>query len=164
MAEKKLPVTAATRWLKAARAVYSEHPYDYEERGGTSRSAQQLGVSEHHVIKTLMFVDERGGTFVVLMHGDFQVSARELARQAGVRTMEPCSPALAEKVSGYQVGGISPFAQRKSSPVFAEATVRDLEYLYVNGGRRGFLVGMTPAQLEQLLGPKWVEVKRPRKP
>lgn len=162
MGVKKSPATAATRWLKAARAKYSEHPYDYEEHGGTRRSAQQLGICEHQVIKTLMFEDEQGRTFVVLMHGDFQVSAKELARQAGARSMEPCSPTVAEKFSGYQVGGISPFAQRKKSPVLAETTLRQLDYLYVNGGRRGFLVGMTPVELERLLGPAWVEVKRPR--
>ena len=97
---------------------------------------------------------------VMLMHGDLQVSARELARQAGLRGLEPCSRETAEKASGYQVGGISPFAQRKAWPVYAEASIRELVYLYINGGKRGFLVGMTPATLESLLNPKWVEVKR----
>lgn len=97
---------------------------------------------------------------VMLMHGDLQVSARELARQAGLRSLEPCSREQAEKASGYQVGGISPFAQRKSWPLFAEASIRDLPRLYINGGKRGFLVGMTPATLESLLQPQWVTVKR----
>jgi len=97
---------------------------------------------------------------VMLMHGDLQVSARELARQAGLRGLEPCSPEAAEKASGYQVGGISPFAQRKAWPIYAESSIKALDYLYINGGKRGFLVGMTPSTLEALVKPKWVEVKR----
>lgn len=111
------------------------------------------------MVKTLMFC-EGPRVVVVLMHGDQQVSARELARQAGFRSLEPCSLEQAEKASGYQVGGISPFAQRKSWPVFAEASIRELERLYINGGKRGFLVGMTPATLDALLKPQWVTVKR----
>jgi Cys-tRNA(Pro) deacylase len=155
----KNPVTPAIRWLKAQQADYTEHPYEYEEHGGTAVSARELGVEEHQVVKTLMF-SEGPKVVVMLMHGDCQVSARELARQAGLRSLEPCSREQAEKASGYQVGGISPFAQRKSWPTYAEASIRDLPYLYINGGKRGFLVGMSPATLESLLSPTWVTVKR----
>jgi len=155
----KNPVTSAIRWLKAQKADYSEHPYAYEEHGGTAVSARELGVAEHQVIKTLMFC-EGPKVVVMLMHGDLQVSARELARQAGLRSLEACSREQAEKASGYQVGGISPFAQRKNWPVFAEASIRELDRLYINGGKRGFLVGMTPATLESLIKPQWVTVKR----
>lgn len=116
-------------------------------------------MEEHQVIKTLMF-QEGPQVVVMLMHGDLQVSARELARQAGLRSLEPCSREAAEKASGYQVGGISPFAQRKPWPIYAESSIRQLNYLYINGGKRGFLVGMTPDCLDGLLKPKWVEVKR----
>ncbi len=145
--------------MKSAQADYSEHPYAYEEHGGTAVSARELGVQEHQVIKTLMFC-EGPKVVVMLMHGDLQVSARELARQAGLRSLEPCSREQAEKASGYQVGGISPFAQRKAWPIYAEKSIQHLPYLYINGGKRGFLVGMTPATLESLLKPNWVEVKR----
>lgn len=155
----KNPVTPAIRFLKAAKADYTEHPYAYEEHGGTAVSARELGVDEHQVVKTLMFQEGRE-VLVMLMHGDLQVSARELARQAGLRSLEPCSREAAEKASGYQVGGISPFAQRKRWPIYAESSIRDLPYLYINGGKRGFLVGMTPATLDSLLKPNWVEVKR----
>jgi Cys-tRNA(Pro) deacylase len=116
-------------------------------------------VAEHQVVKTLMFC-EGSQVVVMLMHGDLQVSARELARQAGLRSLEPCSREQAEKASGYQVGGISPFAQRKAWPLYAEATIRELDMLYINGGKRGFLVGMTPDSLDSLLKPRWVTVKR----
>ena len=155
----KNPVTPAVRWLKAQGADYSEHPYAYEEHGGTAVSARELGVEEHQVIKTLMFC-QGPQVVVMLMHGDWQVSARELARQAGLRSLEPCSREQAEKASGYQVGGISPFAQRKNWPIYAESTIRELAYLYINGGKRGFLVGMTPATLESLIRPEWVTVRR----
>lgn len=145
--------------MRSARAEFTEHPYEYEEHGGTAVSARELGVGEHEVIKTLMFC-EGPRVVVMLMHGDLQVSARELARQAGLRSLEPCSREQAEKASGYQVGGISPFAQRKAWPLFAETTIQQLPYLYINGGKRGFLVGMKPAVLESLLKPTWVEVKR----
>lgn len=127
-------------------------------------SSRELGVPEHAVIKTLMFEDESGHTMVVLMHGDCQVSARELARQTGKRSTQPCSLEKAEKASGYKVGGISPFAQRKVSPIFAEATIRELPYLYINGGGRGFLIGLTPQELERVLQPQWVTVARGASP
>lgn len=145
--------------MRSAGAEFSEHLYQYEEHGGTAVSARELGVDEHQVIKTLMFC-EGPKVVVMLMHGDLQVSARELARQAGLRGLEPCSREQAEKASGYQVGGISPFAQRKSWPIYAEKSIQQLPYLYINGGKRGFLVGMNPATLERLLKPGWVEVKR----
>ena len=157
---KKVPVTQATRVLKAAGVEFSDHLYTYEERGGTTVSARELGVEEHSVIKTLIFEDDRKQPLVVLMHGDAQVSARTLARFIGARSAEPCLPEVAEKHSGYKVGGTSPFGLKKKLPIYAEATIRDLPRLYINGGARGYLVGISPDDLEKLLNPSWVTVLR----
>lgn len=158
--KKKAPVTAATRVLRAAGVAFSDHLYAYQERGGTAVSSAELGVEEYCVIKTLIFEDDEKRPMVVLMHGDREVSGRALARLAGVRSAQPCSPAVAEKHTGYKVGGTSPFGLRKSVPIYAEASIQALCTLYINGGARGYLVGMTPQVLEQLLQPTWVEVSR----
>jgi len=151
-------VTAAVRVLRAQGVAYTEHRYRYEDRGGTHVSARELGVDEHIVIKTLVMQDERRQAFFVLMHGDREVSTRNLARQIGVKSVEPCDPATAERHTGYQVGGTSPFGSRKPLPVFAERTILDLRRIYINGGRRGFLVALAPADLARVLSPTLVDV------
>lgn len=158
---KKPPVTAATRALRVARVEWSDHLYEYEEHGGTSVSARELGVDEHAVVKTLVFQDDSKKPLVVLMHGDLQVSGRELARAIGARSAEPCLPEVAEKHSGYRVGGTSPFGLRKPIPIYAQASIRDLPRIYINGGARGYLVGISPLELERVLGVHWVDVARP---
>ena len=130
---------------------FSEHPYAYEEHGGTAVSARALGLDEHHVIKTLIMQDETARPLVVLMHGDRKVSTKNLARQIGCKSISPCTPEVASRHSGYQVGGTSPFATRKSMPVYVERSILDLEKIYVNGGRRGYLVGIAPAWLTLIL-------------
>jgi len=142
----------ATQQLRAAGVVFSEHVYDYVEHGGTAESARQLGWDEHAVIKTLVMQDERAAPLIVLMHGDRQVSTRNLARAIGARSIEPCQPEVAQRHSGYLVGGTSPFGTRKTMPVFVEASVLALEKILINGGRRGYLVGIAPQALVQLLG------------
>lgn len=158
MAKEKFPVTAAIRLLKQAEVEFSSHLYNYEERGGTTVSARELGVDEHQVIKTLVMEDERGRPLIVLMHGDQEVSTKELARSVGVKTISPCNPESALKQTGYQVGGTSPFAPRKSMPVFMEKTIATLPRIYINGGKRGFLVSLTPQSVIDLLKPTMVEV------
>lgn len=158
---KKAPVTPAVRALRAAKVEFSDHLYTYEERGGTSVSSRELGVPEHEVIKTLVFQDEQGKPLIVLMHGDLQVSAKELARVAGLRSLEPCRPEVAEKHTGYRVGGTSPFGLRKAIPVFAQDSVRELEAIYINGGARGYLVRLRVVDLERVLEPRWVSVAQP---
>jgi Cys-tRNA(Pro) deacylase len=150
--------TPATVFLKAQRVAYTEHEYEYVEHGGTEVSAQALGVDEHHVVKTLVMQDEAGRPVLVLMHGDRTVSTKNLARKAGVTRIEPCRPAAAQRHSGYQVGGTSPFGTRKKMPVYLERSVLDLPKIYVNGGRRGFLVGIAPGELTRTLAPTLVEV------
>lgn len=154
----KAPSTPATRLLREKGIAYTEHLYRYEERGGTRVSARELGVDEHAVVKTLVMEDERGAPLVVLMHGDREVSTKALARQLGRRTVEICKPEVANRHSGYQVGGTSPFGTRKQMPVFLERSVLALERIYVNGGSRGFLVGIAPADLAALLAPTLVDV------
>jgi len=144
--------TPATQWLERHGVTYSEHPYDYVEHGGTAVSASALGVSEHAVVKTLVMQDEAQRPLLVLMHGDCRVSTRQLARATGRRQVEPCEPAVAERHTGYKVGGTSPFATRKAMPVYVESSVLALERIYINGGRRGFLVGIDPAVLRDPLG------------
>lgn len=153
MAKKNAHVseTPATQWLRRAGVAFSEHVYDYVEHGGTAESARQLGVDEHAVVKTLVMQDEKGEPFVVLMHGDRQVSTKNLARAIGTKSVAPCTPEAAERASGYQVGGTSPFATRKAMPVYVEATILDLDRICINGGRRGYLVGITPGVLTALL-------------
>ena len=143
--------TPATQLLRRAGVAFTEHPYDYVERGGTRESARQLDVDEHAVIKTLVMQDEKARPLIVLMHGDKQVSTKNLARAIGVKSVEPCSPEAAERASGYQVGGTSPFATRKALPVYMEATILGLERICINGGRRGFLVGIAPRVLVDVL-------------
>jgi Cys-tRNA(Pro) deacylase len=158
MSKEKVPVTAAIRVLRASGAAYTEHPYDYEEKGGTSVSARELGVDEHCVVKTLVMEDDRKKPLIVLMHGDREVSTRELARAIGAKRVAPCPPETAHRHSGYLVGGISPFGTRHPMPVFMEGTILDLPKIYINGGRRGFLVGIRPPDLVRILSPTAVRV------
>ena len=163
MAKKPVHVseTPATQFLRRAGIAFTEHPYDYVERGGTAESARQLGVDEHAVIKTLVMQDQDARPLIVLMHGDRQVSTKNLARQIGVKKVEPCAPDVAQRHSGYQVGGTSPFGFRKAVPVYVEAGVLALSCIYINGGRRGFLVGIVPAVLVDSLGARAVEAVDP---
>ncbi|MBL8362986.1 MAG: aminoacyl-tRNA deacylase [Rubrivivax sp.] len=150
--ERHVSETPATQALKRAGIAYTEHPYDYVEHGGTAESARQLGVPEHQVIKTLVMENERGEPLIVLMHGDRQVSTKNLAREIGAKSVAPCKPEVAQRHSGYLVGGTSPFGLRKPMPVYVEAGVLDLPEIRINGGRRGFLVGLAPSVLVTLLG------------
>ncbi|MFO1268193.1 MAG: aminoacyl-tRNA deacylase [Rubrivivax sp.] len=150
--DKHVSETPATAWLREHGIAFSEHPYEYVERGGTAESARQLGVDEHAVVKTLVMQNERAEPLVVLMHGDRQVSTKSLARAIGVKSVEPCTPEAAQRASGYPVGGTSPFGLRKAMPVYVEASVLELPRIHINGGRRGFLVGVEPAVLREKLG------------
>ncbi len=143
--------TRATQFLRRHGVEFSEHVYDYVEHGGTAESARQLGVPEHEVVKTLVMQDERAQALVVLMHGDRSVSLKNLARAIGCKKVEPCTPDTAQRHSGYQVGGTSPFGLRKAMPVYVEAGVLALPRIYLNGGRRGYLVGIAPGELVRLL-------------
>jgi Cys-tRNA(Pro) deacylase len=156
MAKKPVHVseTPATQWLRGAGVVFSEHVYDYVDHGGTAESSRQLGVPEHEVVKTLVMQDERAQPLVVLMHGDRQVSTKNLAREIGAKSVEPCKPEVAQRHSGYLVGGTSPFGTRKAMPVYVEAGVLELPRILINGGRRGFLVGIEPRVLTETLGAK----------
>jgi Cys-tRNA(Pro) deacylase len=154
----KAPSTPATRLLREQGVAYTEHLYRYEEKGGTRVSSRELGVEEHAVVKTLVMEDEQGAPLVVLMHGDREVSVKALARQIGAREVRICKPEVANRHSGYQVGGTSPFGTRKAMPIYVERSVLDLPRLYVNGGSRGFLLGMAPADLVRVLAPVPVEV------
>ena len=143
--------------LRKHGVVFNEHTYRYEERGGTAVSSRELGVSEHCVIKTLVMEDENKQPLIVLMHGDREVSTKNLARQIGRKTVTPCAPEVAQRHSGYQVGGTSPFGTRKTMPIFMERSIADLERIYINGGRRGLLVSMAPAELIRVLSPVSVD-------
>jgi Cys-tRNA(Pro) deacylase len=149
--------TPATQWLRRQGIAFVEHVYDYVEHGGTAVSAAALGVDEHAVVKTLVMEDESGRPLVVLMHGDRKVSTKNLARQIGRKRIEPCTPEVAQRHSGYQVGGTSPFGTRKPLPVFVERSVLALERFYINGGRRGYLVSISPAVLTAALGAQPVD-------
>ncbi len=149
---KHVSETPATQVLRASGVGFSEHAYDYVEHGGTAESARQLGLAEHSVIKTLVMQDERGNPLIVLMHGDAQVSTKNLARAIGAKSVAPCTLDVAQRHSGYQVGGTSPFGLRKAMPVYVQHTVLALPRIAINGGRRGFLVGLEPVVLTQLLG------------
>lgn len=149
--------TPATQLLKRRAVVYTEHLYDYVDNGGTAESARQLGVDEHHVVKTLVMEDERAQPLVVLMHGDLQVSTKNLARQIGVKKVQNCKPQVAQRHSGYLVGGTSPFGTKKAMPIYVEATVLELPRIYINGGQRGYLVGIDPKSLVTLLGARPVQ-------
>ena len=154
----KVSETPATAFLKKNGVTFTEHPYEYEEHGGTRVSSEKLGVSEHAVVKTLVMEDEAKKPLVVLMHGDRAVSTKNLARQTGRKRIEPCKPDVAERHSGYQVGGTSPFGLRKPMPIFVEKTILDLDRIYINGGRRGFLVGIDPKELVRVVSAQPVEV------
>ena len=158
MSKEKSPVTPAIRLLRENNIAFTGHLYPYEEHGGTAHSAQCLGVDEHSVIKTLIMEDERKQPLIVLMHGDRKVSTRELARRRGVKTVTPCDPAVANKHTGYLVGGTSPFGTRKAMPVYLEASILDLPRIYINGGKRGFLVELAPTEVQRLLQPTLVQV------
>jgi len=144
--------TPATQWLRARGIAFKEHVYEYVEHGGTAESSAQLGVPEHEVVKTLVMQDEQSRPLVVLMHGDRQVSTKNLARAIGVKSVEPCKPEVAQRHSGYQVGGTSPFGFRKDVPVYVQDTVLALPRILINGGRRGYLVELAPAVLTEELG------------
>jgi Cys-tRNA(Pro) deacylase len=149
--------TPATVFLKKHGVAYTVHEYEYVEHGGTSVSSSSLQVPEHEVVKTLVMQDEDAKPLIVLMHGDRKVSTKNLARQAGRKRVEPCKPEVAQRHSGYQVGGTSPFGTRKALPVYLERSILDLPHLYINGGRRGFLVKITPRELMRVLEPQLVD-------
>ncbi|HMO45857.1 MAG TPA: Cys-tRNA(Pro) deacylase [Rubrivivax sp.] len=155
--DRRVSETPATQWLRRHGVAFSEHPYDYVEHGGTAESARQLGVDEHAVVKTLVMQDERAQPLIVLMHGDRQVSTKNLARAIGAKSIEPCSVDAAQRHSGYLVGGTSPFGTRKAMPVVVQASVLALPRIWINGGRRGYLVGLEPAVLSAPLGARAVE-------
>jgi len=143
--------------LKKHQASFTEHEYRYEDKGGTAASSRELGVDEHTVIKTLVMEDENKRPLIVLMHGDREVSTKNLARQIGCKTVTPCNPVVAQKHTGYMVGGTSPFGTRKPLPIFMERSIAELDRLYINGGRRGFLVSMAPSDLMRILAPTLVD-------
>ena len=150
--------TPATSVLKQHGVTYTEHVYDYIEHGGTSVSSSSLGVDEHHVVKTLIFEDDKRQPLCVLMHGDRKVSTKELARQIGAKRVAPCKPEDATRHSGYQVGGCSPFGLRKPMPVFMEESILALDRILINGGKRGFLVGLPPKEVLRVVKPTLVNV------
>ena len=158
MGKEKQAETNATRALRAGKVEFTEHPYTYEEHGGTAVSARELGVEEHAVVKTLVMEDEARRPLLVLMHGDRKVSTKNLARQLSVKAIEPCAPDAAQRHTGYLVGGTSPFGTRKALPVYVERSVLALPRIYINGGRRGFLVGLAPRVLLELLHATPVDV------
>ncbi len=153
---KHISETPATQFLSQQNVSFGRHPYDYIDHGGTAESSRQLGVDEHAVIKTLIMKDEHKKPLVILMHGDRKVSTKNLARQASRKQIEPCTPDEAHRHTGYLVGGTSPFGMRKTLPVYVEASVLDLPLIYINGGRRGFLVSLPPQQLTGLLNAQLV--------
>jgi Cys-tRNA(Pro) deacylase len=152
------PITPAVRVLRAANAAFAPRLYEYVEKGGTTESAKQLGVNEHHVIKTLIMEDEKKQPMIVLMHGDREVSTKNLARHIGVKTVVPCTPDAANRHTKYVVGGTSPFGTRKAMPVYAQLTIEPLQTILINGGKRGFLVEISPHVLNDLLKPSWLEI------
>ena len=154
----KPPVTAAVRVLRDHKVDFTHHPYEYEERGGTEVSARELGVDEHAVVKTLIMEDDAKKPMIVLMHGDREVSTKNLARLLGVKSIAACDPATADRHSGYQVGGTSAFGTRKAMPVYMQRTIAELPYVYINGGKRGYLVGLKPDDVVRVLKPVLVDV------
>lgn len=157
MKSEHAPETPATRFLRQHRVAHSSHLYEYEEHGGTRVSARELNVDEHAVVKTLVMEDENARPLIVLMHGDRKVSTKNLARQIGAKSVAPCRPETAQRHTGYLVGGTSPFGTKKKLPVYIEKTILDLPLVYINGGRRGFLVGVQPHEILRVLAPKEVE-------
>ena len=158
---KHISETPATQMLRRHGVDFGEHPYEYVDHGGTGESARQLGVPEHAVVKTLVMEDERAQPLIVLMHGDCSVSTKNLARQIGCKSVQPCKPEVAQRHSGFMVGGTSPFGTRKRIPVYVEAGVLALERIYINGGRRGYLVSIAPEVLTRLLDARPVECALP---
>jgi Cys-tRNA(Pro) deacylase len=154
---KHVSETPATQFLRRHKVDFGEHPYEYVEHGGTEESARQLGVDEHIVVKTLVMEDENAKPLIVLMHGDRTVSTKNLARQTGAKRIEPCKPEVANRHSGFLVGGTSPFGTKKAMPVYVESTILDLDLIYLNGGRRGYLVSLKPSVLTELLDAKPVQ-------
>ncbi len=152
-----VPATPAIHFLKQHRVPFTEHSYRYEERGGTAASSRELGVDEHIVIKTLVMEDEQKRPLIVLMHGDREVSTKNLARQIGAKAVAPCAPDVAQKHTGYLVGGTSPFGTRKTMPVYLERSIADLDRIYINGGARGFLVSLSSLDLVRVLSPTLVD-------
>jgi len=159
--ERHVSETPATAWLKAHGVAYTEHPYDYVDHGGTAESARQLGVAEHAVVKTLVMQDDKARPLIVLMHGDCQVSTKNLARDIGAKAVEPCQADVAQRHSGYMIGGTSPFGLKKQMPIYVEASVLDLPRICINGGRRGFLVGIDAQVLLAPLGAQLVHCALP---
>ena len=153
-----IPATPAIHFLRKHGVAFSEHPYRYEDRGGTRVSARELGVDEHAVVKTLVMQDEAGEPLLVLMHGDREVSTKQLARHLGRKAVQPCEPAVAQRHTGYMVGGTSPFGTRKPLPVYIERSILDLARVYLNGGRRGLLVGVSPSEITRTLEATPVDV------
>jgi Cys-tRNA(Pro) deacylase len=152
MAKKEhISETPATQFLRKQGIPFTEHPYVYEEHGGTAVSARELGVDEHHVVKTLVMQDDAARPLIVLMHGDRKVSTKNLARQIGCKSVEPCKPEVANRQSGFLVGGTSPFGTRKAMPVYVEESILALDKIYINGGRRGYLIGIDPRILPAAL-------------
>ncbi len=158
MARERIPVTQAIRQLRRNKIDFSPRPYRYEERGGTACSARELQADEHQVIKTLVMEDENRQPLIILMHGDLEVSLKKLARQLGVKQISPCSPENVGILTGYQTGGISPFGTRKTLSIYIEKTILALDKIYINGGKRGFLIEISPADLVRVLNPLEVEV------
>jgi Cys-tRNA(Pro) deacylase len=158
MAKERYPVTPAIHVLRSHGITFETHQYRYEEKGGTAVSARELGVAEHQVIKTLIMETESKAPLIVLMHGDKQVSTKELARQIGAKTVSPCAPETANRHSGYQVGGTSPFGTKKKMPVYMQNTILNLDRIYINGGGKGFLVSLSPKDAASVLLPTLVEV------
>lgn len=157
MAKKEhISETPATQFLRKNGIPFSEHPYEYEEHGGTTVSARELNVDEHHVVKTLIMQDDAAKPMVVLMHGDRKVSTKNLARQIGCKSVQPCKPDVAQRHSGYMVGGTSPFGTKKAMPIYVEQSVLALDKIYINGGRRGYLVGLDPKVIANVLSAKAV--------
>lgn len=158
MAKKGYPVTLAVRFLRAKKIKFKPHLHTYQEHGGALHTAQELDVPEHLVVKTLVMETDAGEPLVILMHGDQEVSTKQLARDLGVKRITPCDPGQAEKNTGYQVGGISPFGTRKTMPVYVEASILTLDKIFINGGKRGFMVEIDPQVLQQVLPIKEVSV------
>ncbi len=156
--KEKVPMTLAIRELMDHKVDFIPHLFKYVEKGGTSVSSHELGVSEHAVVKTLIMENENKEPLVILMHGDMQVSTKQLAREIGVKTISPCKPEVADRHSGYQVGGTSPFGTKRKMPVYMEKTILDLPKIYINGGKRGFLVEIAPQEVVRLLSPHLVQV------
>lgn len=158
MTEQAVPMTTAIRFLKDKKINFEPAFYEYEEKGGTAVSSRELGVEEHIVIKTLIMEDENKKPMIVLMHGDRQVSTKQLARELGVKSVKPCEPEVANRHSGYVVGGTSPFATKKPMPVVMQKSIENLEFIYINGGKKGFLVKVATIDVMKLLTPRLIEI------